>query len=79
MRIEKFKLLCGRIWTVNPLWVILAGIRLQTGRTGAIFKKEGLSRMDKAGKILIVIGLIAAIGVVIIIKQNNKADSGAVV
>ncbi len=35
--------------------------------------------MDKAGKILIVIGLIAAVAVVIIIKQQHKANSGAVV
>ena len=35
--------------------------------------------MNNVGKILIVIALIAAVAVVIIIKQNNKADSGAVV
>ncbi len=35
--------------------------------------------MDKVGKIFIVIGLVAAIGVVIFIKQQHKADSGAVV
>ncbi len=35
--------------------------------------------MNKAGKIVIVIALIAAVAVVIILKQNNKADSGAVV
>ncbi len=53
-------------------WLLVSGIR-------AIFRKEGVWRMDKVGKILIVIGLIAAVAVVIILKQQHKADSGAVV
>jgi len=35
--------------------------------------------MDKVGKILLVVGLIVAVAVVIIIKQQRKADSGAVI
>ena len=35
--------------------------------------------MNKVGKMLIVVGLIAAVAVVIIVKQQHKADSGAVV
>ncbi|MGD8501579.1 MAG: thioredoxin family protein [Phycisphaerales bacterium] len=35
--------------------------------------------MNKAGKIAIVAGLVVAVGVVVILKQKNKANSGAVV
>jgi len=66
---------------VHPLILlaVIAGAWLLVGWIRAIFRKEGVSHMNKVGKILIVIGLIAAVTVVIIIKQQHKADSGAVV
>ena len=66
---------------VHPLILlaVIAGAWLLVGWIRAIFRKEGVSHMNKVGKILIVIGLIAAVAVVIIIKQQHKADSGAVV
>ena len=66
---------------VHPLILlaVIAGAWLLVGGIRAIFRKEGVWRMDKVGKILIVIGLIAAVAVVIIIKQQHKADSGTVV
>ncbi len=77
----KFLLQCpfcrgGR--AVHPLLLlaIVAGIWLLARWIKSIFRKEGASYMNNVGKILVVIGLIAAVAVVIIIKQQYKADSG---
>jgi thioredoxin 1 len=80
----KFLLQCpfckeGRAIHPLILLAVIAGAWLLVGWIRTIFRKEGVSHMNKVGKILIVMGLVAAVAVVIIIKQQHKADSGAVV
>lgn len=51
---------------------------MAAGKLGKVrYRKEGASKMNKVGKILIVVVLIAVIGIVIAIKQKSKADFAA--
>ncbi|MGB2809636.1 MAG: thioredoxin family protein, partial [Sedimentisphaerales bacterium] len=61
----------------NPLLLLaaVAGIWLLVSWIRSVYRKEGVSRMNKIGKIAIVVVLIVAVVVVIVIKQN-KSDQG---
>jgi thioredoxin 1 len=59
----------------NPilLLVIVAGLWLLFDWIKTLIKSKGVSFMNKAIKIVIVIALIAVVGVVFALKQQNKA------
>jgi thioredoxin 1 len=61
---------------INPLVLlaIVAGIWLLAKWVKSILRKEGVSLMNKIGKIVIVIVLIVAVVVVIAIKQNRSSQ-----
>ena len=52
-----------------------AGIWLLANWIRSVLRKEGISKMNKVGRIAIVIALVVAVVVVIAIKQN-KSDQG---
>jgi thioredoxin 1 len=61
----------------NPilLLVIVAGLWLLFNWIKTLIKSEGVSFMNKAIKIVIVIALIAVVGVVFALKQKDKGQS----
>ena len=65
---------------INPvlLLAIVAGIWLLAIWMKQVFRKEGDSLMNKVGKIVIVIVLIAAVAIVVAVKWNQPGeDTGA--
>jgi thioredoxin 1 len=68
---------CSGGSAIHPvlLLAIVAAIWLLAKWIKSVFRKEGVSLMNKIGKIVIVIVLIAAITVVIVVKQRHKANT----
>jgi thioredoxin 1 len=68
---------CSGGSAIHPvlLLAIVAGIWLLATWIKSVFRKEGVSNMNKVGKIVIVIVLIAAIAVVIVVEQRHKANT----
>jgi thioredoxin 1 len=63
----------------NPLLLlaVVAGAWLLVSWARSVYRKEGVSLMNKVGKIGIVVVLIAAVNVVIAVK-SNKSDQGTI-
>jgi len=66
---------------IHPLLLlaVIAGAWLLVGWIRAIFRKGGVSPMNKTGKIVIVAVLIVLVAIVISLKQRSMTNSGAVV
>jgi len=65
---------------MNPLVLLalVAGIWLLASWIRSVLRKKGVWKMNKIGKILIVIVLIAAVAIVIAVKRNQSGeDTGA--
>ena len=64
----------------NPLLLLamVAGTWLLVNWARAVYRKEGVSKMNKVGKILIFVVLVVAVAVVIAVKQKGKEDTAAV-
>ncbi len=63
---------------IHPLIVLafLVGLWLALRWAGQIWKKKGISTMNKIGKISIVVVLLAAVGVVIALKRDGSTPAG---
>jgi thioredoxin 1 len=63
----------------NPLLLLgaVAGTWLLVSWIRSVYRKEGVSFMNKTAKIGIVIVLIIAVAIVITLKKNNKINPGA--
>ena len=61
---------------IHPLLLlaIVAGIWLLASWIRSVLRKEGVSKMNKIGKIAIVIALVAAVVVVFAVKYNQSAQ-----
>jgi len=61
---------------MDPLVVVafLAGLWVFAHWSWKVWQKEGLSAMNKAGKIGIVISLVVVVVVVVVLKQGHKPD-----
>jgi len=57
------------------LLVLFAGVWLLYNWIRTLVKSEGVSLMNKATKIIIVLALIAVVGIVVTLKQKNKSPA----
>jgi len=57
------------------LLAMVAGIWVLVSWARSVYRKEGVSLMNRIGRIIVVIVLIAAVAVVIAIKQNQSSPS----